>query len=57
MKDILIWLGVIRPASFENQKLSHSVFKSTYPENQPSYPQWCKEFRVSMMHGKVPVHM
>jgi hypothetical protein len=56
MKDILIWLGFIRPASSENPKLPVS-FKSYYPEDQPPYPQWCKEFRVSMMHGKIPVHM
>lgn len=56
MKGILIWLGFIRPASFENQKLEVS-FKSYYPKNQPSYHQWCKEFRVSMLHGKQTVHM
>lgn len=56
MKEILIWLGFTRPAPFENNKL-HVSFKSYYPKNQPSYQQWCKEFRVSMMHGKDIVHM
>lgn len=56
MKGILIWLGFIRPASFENQKLQVS-FKSTYPENQPSFQHWCIEFRVSMLHGKQTVYM
>jgi hypothetical protein len=57
MKDILIWLGFIPPASFENQKLPVS-FKSTYPEDQPPYHQWCQEFRVSMLHGRqLPIHM
>ena len=57
MKSMLIWLGLLKPASFENQKLCISTFKSTYPEDQPPYSEWCKEFRVSMMHGKLSVHM
>lgn len=56
MKGILIWLGFIRPASFENQKL-HVSFRSFYPENQPDFQSWAKEFRVSMLHGKHIVHM
>ena len=55
MKQILLWLGIQRPTSFENQKLQVS-FKSYYPENQPSYQDWVKEFRVSILHGKHAVH-
>lgn len=55
MKVVLTWLGFIRPTSFENQKLPVS-FKSYYPENQPDFYDWVKEFRVSMLHGRDAVY-
>lgn len=27
-------------------------FHSLYPENPPSFEQWCKEFNVSMLHDR-----
>lgn len=27
------------------------------PENQPSYEDWCKEFRVSMMYDRKTIHL
>jgi hypothetical protein len=27
------------------------------PENQPSYQEWCKEFRVSMMYDRKAIHL
>jgi|LakMenEpi03Aug12_release.lakeMendotaPanAssembly.Ray.scaffolds.fasta_scaffold197972_2 hypothetical protein len=56
MKIILIWFGLKRSTSSENQKLSYN-FKSTYPENQPSKDEWMKEFRVSMLYGREAVYM
>jgi len=32
-------------------------FHSLYPVNPPSYEEWCKEFHVSMMHGKQINHL
>ena len=27
-------------------------FHSSYPENPPSFEDWCKEFHVSMLHDR-----
>jgi hypothetical protein len=27
------------------------------PEKQPTYEEWCKEFRVSMLHDRKPVYL
>lgn len=58
MKSILLWLGLIKPASCENQKpiLVLRIGKSTYPKNQPSQQDWMNEFRVSMLHGRKAVN-
>lgn len=56
MKQILLWLGIQRPASFENQKLILRISKTTYPKNQPSEQDWMNEFRVSILHGRKAVH-
>jgi len=32
-------------------------FHSYYPKNQPSYEDWCKEFRVSMMYDRKTIHL
>lgn len=32
-------------------------FHSSYPKDQPSYEDWCKEFRVSMLHDRKVIHL
>lgn len=32
-------------------------FNSSYPKNPPSYEEWCKEFRVSMLHDRKAIHL
>jgi len=32
-------------------------FNSCYPENAPSYEEWCKQFRVSMLHDRKAIHL
>jgi hypothetical protein len=32
-------------------------FKSTYPPNQPSLEEWCKEFKVSMLYDRRTVYI
>jgi hypothetical protein len=32
-------------------------FHSSYPKNQPSYEEWCKQFRVSMLHDRKAIHI
>lgn len=32
-------------------------FNSCYPENAPSYEEWCKEFNVSMLHDRKAIHL
>lgn len=27
------------------------------PENQPTYEEWCKEFRVSMLYDRKAIHL
>jgi len=32
-------------------------FKSTYPPNQPSLEEWCKEYRVSMLYDRQTIYI
>ena len=32
-------------------------FKTTMPDENISLQEWCKHNRVSMLHGKQPVHL
>lgn len=27
------------------------------PENQPSFEEWCKEFKVGMLHDRKTIHI
>ena len=30
---------------------------SSYPENAPSYEEWCKQFNVSMLHDRKATYL
>lgn len=32
-------------------------FKTLKPKNQPSYQEWVKEFRVSMLHDRKTIYL
>jgi hypothetical protein len=32
-------------------------FNTVNPPRRPSYHQWCREFNVSMLHGRTIVHI
>ena len=32
-------------------------FNSSYPKDQPSYEDWCKEFRVGMLYDRKIIHL
>ncbi len=31
--------------------------RTLIPKDQPTYEEWCKEFRVSMLHDRKTVHL
>jgi HEPN domain-containing protein len=37
--------------------LEKQKFKSTYPPNQPSLEEWCKEYRVSMLYDRQTIYI
>jgi hypothetical protein len=32
-------------------------FRSSYPDNQPTYEEWCKQFNVSMLYDRKILHL
>ena len=34
-----------------------TAYKTLKPKNQPSYEDWAKEFRVSMLHDRKIIHL
>lgn len=55
MKKLLILLGLADEQP--PRKLEQTRFISTYPENQPSLQEWCKEVRFGMLHNRHAVYM
>jgi len=54
MKAILIYLGFMDQPMPKQQFIQQ--FKTTYPEEQLTYEQWCVHVRASMLHGRQIVH-
>ena len=45
--------GVRRqPVDYISTKLN-----SSYPQNPPSFEEWCKEFRVGMLYDRKIIHL
>ncbi len=32
-------------------------FRSSYPDNQPTYEEWCKQFNVGMLYDRKTIHL
>jgi len=45
------------PARREKTSLHTPKFRSSFPKEKLSFEEWCKEFRVSCLHGKNVVYM
>ena len=50
MKAILIYLGLADEPMPKQQHIQR--FRTTLPEEQLTYEQWCNALRVSMLHGR-----
>jgi hypothetical protein len=50
MKAILIYLGLADEPMPKQQHIQR--FRTTLPEEQLSFQEWCDTLRVSMLHGK-----
>jgi hypothetical protein len=46
-----------KPAKKQKTSIHIPKFKSTFPEKRISFEEWCKQFRVSCLHGKQIVYM
>ncbi len=38
------------------QKQESPKLRTVQPNNRPTFDAWCKEFRVSMLHGRISSH-
>jgi len=50
MKAILIYLGLADEPMPKQTYVQR--FRTTLPEEQLTYEQWCNALRVSMLHGR-----
>lgn len=54
MKKLILELLFGKPA----ESIPHKTTLTTrYPQERPTFDEWCKQLRVSCMHGKEIVYM
>ena len=53
-KIIKLFLGERAKGEFAYKK---QTFITTYPQERPTFDEWCKQLRVSCLHGKQTVYM
>lgn len=56
MKKVLVFILGERTKNGE-YAYKKQTFKTTYPQERPTFDEWCKQLKVSCLHGKRVVHL